>query len=111
LITPEIKTSPRGLHGVSIGDQVFLYWEVYDHPVVGGYNLYRRESGGFYPEKPIAELEAIGWFTDSGVISGEQYLYKVCSYDPGGNQHQCGAEISVTAGEGKGTFLPLVVKH
>jgi hypothetical protein len=58
-----------------------------------------------------AELGVVGWYADPGVIAGQRYDYKVCSFHHGGNEHRCSEEISLTAGEGEGAFLPLVIRH
>ena len=110
LISAEFVNQPRGFQGFGINQWILLTWELYDHPVLGGYNIYRRESGGVYPSQPYHQLGLTGSFVDSAVSPGEQKIYKICSYDQGGNQHQCAPEVIITAGESVPVLLPLIMR-
>ena len=108
LIQSEIATRVRDFLGIGVGNLVFLSWEVYDHPILDGYNIYRKETGGDYPVQPYARLGIVGGYIDPAVIPGQEYSYKICSYDLDGNQHPCVTEITVLAGEGKAAYLPFI---
>jgi len=107
-ISAEYANQPRGFQGFGTSKWVLLSWEVYDLPILDGYNIYRREPGGVYPSQPYRQVDLTGSHTDEAVSTGEQYGYKICSYDLGGNQHQCSAEIMITVGESEAVFLPVI---
>jgi len=109
LVASQIVTRVQNFDGVGIGQNIFLTWDQYDHPIVAGYNLYRRQPGGDFPAQPDVQLGKIGSFVDKGLLPGQQYEYLVCSYDQGGYQHQCSEVVSITAGEGIGFFIPLLI--
>lgn len=108
VIQAEIATGVRNFFGIGVGNRMFLSWEVYEHPILDGYNIYRKDTGGVYPVQPYARLGIIGGYMDPAVIPGQEYSYKICSYDLDGNQHSCLAEITVLAGEGKAAYLPFI---
>lgn len=110
LISPQYNTQTDDLSGLSLNSQVWLGWEVFDHPVIGGYNVYRREAGESFPTTPNAHLGVTGYYLDVGVTPGETYTYTVRSYDLDGNLHQAAEEVGVTVSEDPGyrVCLPLV---
>lgn len=110
-IDPEIATQVKVLHGISIGNSVTLTWDMYDQPILAGYNIFRRDSAGEYPSQPLIQLGKVNSYTDLAVASGQKYFYKLCSYDLGGNQHQCSEEIFVRIGEDRPLFLPVVINR
>ncbi|MFL7893491.1 MAG: hypothetical protein ACK2UM_06025 [Anaerolineales bacterium] len=108
-ISVEYANQPRNFQGYGTTQWVLLTWEGYDHPVLGGYNIYRRASDGVYSSKPYRQLALTGSFADPIGSRGATNGYKVCSYDKGGNQHQCSEEIIITAGESEPAFLPIIL--
>ena len=73
-----------------------LHWTPYDHPIIAGYNVYRREQGGTYPPAPLVQVGRISSYTDQDVVPGQEYVYIVHSRDAAGNQHQPSDEASGT---------------
>ena len=97
VIERQVQTAPRGLTAVGLTGTINLIWQVYNHPVVAGYNVYRRLPGQSYSETPQAHLGLLGAYADTTVASGQVYSYTVRSYDPAGNLHQVSSEVSAAA--------------
>jgi hypothetical protein len=109
-ISVEYTNQPSNFQGYGTTQWVLLSWELFDHPILGGYNIYRRALDGVYPSLPYRQLALTGPFADPIGSLGEPKGYKVCGYDKGGNQHQCSAEIIITAGESEPAFLPTILR-
>jgi hypothetical protein len=93
LITRTVDTAPRGVTAVGRFGSVELNWSVYEHPIVAGYNIYRRQGSGGYPTAPCAQVGREGHYVDTDVIPGQDYLYVVRSRDSAGNEHQPSSEV------------------
>ena len=74
-----------------------LAWELYDHPIVAGYNVYRRLPGEHYTDAAYAQLGQTATYSNTAVVSGQVYSYTVRSRDPAGNLHQPAPEVSAVA--------------
>jgi hypothetical protein len=97
LIGRQVDTAPRGLTATGIPEGIVLEWEPYEHPIVAGYNVYRRLAGQSYVDNPHAQVGRIGVYSDTGLVGGQVYSYTLCSYDPVGNLHQVSPEVSAVA--------------
>lgn len=93
----KVNTAPRGLTAISSGGVVTLTWQLYDHPMVAGYNVYRRLPGQSYPGTPYAHLGPVSLYCDTAVTGGQVYSYTVRSYDSASNLHQVAEEVSMVA--------------
>ncbi len=96
----QVDTAPRSLMGSGLVGSAALQWELYDHPIVAGYNVYRRLPGETYSEVPSAQVERTGTYVDNTVFGGQAYFYTVRSHDPAGNPHEPADEVSVTVQTG-----------
>ncbi len=85
----------------------------YEHPIIAGYNVYRRSSGVGFDETPYAQVGWAGTYTDADVAAGQIYSYTVRSRDAGGNVHEPADEVCAVAEDGKRPraflYLPLVL--
>lgn len=101
LIERRVDTAPRHVTATGQYKAVLLNWELYDHPIIAGYNAYRRQSGQSYPPSPQIHTGPTNHHLDEGLAGGETYFYTLCSRDPAGNEHQLSDEVSATT-QGKG---------
>lgn len=90
-------TAPRGLTATGSPDSVTLDWELYEHPIIAGYNIYRRHPDAPYDDTPYAQVERLDTFTDTAVQSGQIYSYTLCSHDAAGNLHGRSPQVSAVA--------------
>lgn len=95
--------APTSLAGQEVADGVELTW---DDPVDKDFDyfaLYRNTTPGFDPTtvEPIAKLTETS-FTDSDVIIGTTYYYRLSAFDFSGNESDYSSEVSllVTSVEG-----------
>jgi dienelactone hydrolase len=110
LIERQVDTAPRGLMGSSLGEAVRLLWELYEHPIVAGYNIYRRLPGEAYTATPDAQLERTSTYLDVGLLAGQVYSYTIRSRDAAGNLHQSSGEVSaVPVNPTLWTYLPMAL--
>ncbi len=105
LITAEWDAAAKGLTGQGLAGAVGLHWELYEHPVVAGYNIYRRLPEQSYPATPHAHVGRVSTYVDTGLASGQTYCYSVRSVDPAGNEHPGENEVCATA---QGEITPTV---
>jgi dienelactone hydrolase len=112
LITREVSTAPRGLTATGFTGTVTLQWTLYDHPIISGYNIYRRQSGESYSETPLAHIGPSAVYLDTDVVGDQVYSYTLRSYDPAGNLHQLSSEVSAVPkpGEPLRVYLPLILR-
>ena len=111
VIEAEIATEVKEFSGLGVGGGVILTWDLYEHPILRGQNIYRRESGKVYPGEPYTRLGMTDSYLDLQVKAGQEYYYKACSYDLGGNQHECSLEHAVIAQGSDPIFLPFATKR
>jgi hypothetical protein len=97
LIAWQAATAPHDLSASSAGPAIALEWTPYKHPVVAGYDLYRRLPGERYPQTPYAHLGRVGSYLDARVSAGQTYSYTVQSRDADGHSHQPAQEVSAVA--------------
>jgi predicted dienelactone hydrolase len=99
-IEPQVDTAPKSFVGSGLVGAAALEWDLYDHPIVAGYNIYRRLPGEPYLESPYAQVGSTNTYVDISVVGGQDYLYTVRSHDPAGNQHEPADEVSITVQAG-----------
>lgn len=97
-IERQVATAPRGLTATGASDAIRLAWELYAHPIVAGYNIYRRLPGESYTDAAYAQVGRTGVYSDTGVLEGQVYSYTLRSRDPAGNLHQAADEVSAVVG-------------
>lgn len=109
----QVDTAPRGLGATGLAEAVALAWELYEHPIVAGYNLYRRLPGEAYTETPRAQVERTFTYLDVGLQAGQVYSYTLRSRDAAGNLHQSSSEVSAVPGDAMAwayLYLPIVLR-
>jgi hypothetical protein len=88
---------PSGLQAVfsGVGQALFvdLVWAPDTDVDLAGYNVYRHQEGG-QPVKINSELVKTPAFRDTGVASGNKYLYSVSAVDLRGNESARSEEAS-----------------
>jgi hypothetical protein len=92
-----VKQESTALHDVSAQamlNSIQLNWTRYDHPIISGYNVYRRQNGQTYSATPYAQLAASSGYTDTQVMTGQVYSYTLRSRDAAGHVHQASTEVS-----------------
>ncbi len=97
-IQRQLQTAPKGLSAIGSTNAISLNWQLYDHPVVAGYDVYRRLPGGTAIQ--YAHLGAVPSWVDWSVTAGQVYSYTLRSYDAAGNLHQVSSEVSALASGG-----------
>jgi hypothetical protein len=113
-ILRQVDTAPSGLEAFGAFEAIRLEWTSYAHPLIAGYNVYRRLPGADFDATPNAQVGRVGTYNDTQVIAGQIYSYTVRSRDANGNVHGPADEVSAVA-LGGGTplwivYLPLVVR-
>ncbi len=98
LLTRDVQTAPKDVTGTWEASGVHISWARYDHPVVAGYNIYRREEGGAYGSQPYARVGPVSSYVDTDVGPKRLYFYILRSRDSAGNEHQPSAEVSAAPG-------------
>ncbi len=89
-----VDTAPRRVAATALVGAVELTWELYGHPIIAGYNIYRRSAGGAYPPAPQVKVGRVSSYLDRGLTAGQVYSYVLCSRDSAGNPHQLSSEVS-----------------
>ena len=95
-IQAQWDTAPRGFSGQGLVRSASLQWELYEHPMVAGYNIYRRLQDQSYAATPDAQVGRVSTYLDDGLTSGQIYYYTVRSHDAAGNEHQAADEVRIT---------------
>lgn len=112
-IERHVDTAPHGLGAMALAEAVALAWQLYEHPIVAGYNLYRRLPGEAYTETPHARVGRTFTYLDVGLQAGQVYSYTLRSRDPAGNLHQPSGEVSAVPGDATAwahVYLPVVLR-
>lgn len=94
-IQAQWDTAPRGFTGQGMDGSTSLRWGLYEHPIVAGYNIYRRPPDQSYAPAPDAQAGRVSTYLDDGLAAGQVYFYTVRSRDLEGNEHQAAAEVRV----------------
>jgi dienelactone hydrolase len=100
LIVRQVSTAPRNFTANPAPGSVELAWTRYNHPIVAGYDIYRRQSGQSYAAAPYAQVGSVPNYADSSVVAGQVYSYTVRSRDQAGNRHQSSEEQSAVPQSG-----------
>jgi hypothetical protein len=112
-IVRQVDTAPRGLQASGGVSQINLMWQRYDHPIVAGYNVYRKTGGAGYGGTPYAQVGTASSYTDLVLVPEQVYTYTICSRDAAGNEHQCAVDASASATApvslDQKIYLPLMV--
>ncbi|VAW39453.1 Extracellular ribonuclease precursor [hydrothermal vent metagenome] len=83
-------------NGTTVG-QISLDWFNNTESDLAGYSIYRALAGGGSFSKLNTSLVAPSAYTDSTVVQGSSYFYKLTASDNAGNESGFSTEISVTA--------------
>ena len=114
LIVKQESTAPRNVSAQAVLNAIQLDWTRYDHPIIDGYNVYRRQTGQTYSATPYAQIAASASYIDTQVPAGQVVSYTLRSYDEAGNVHQASLEVSaspVTVDFTDFIFLPIIWKQ
>jgi len=107
LIERQLDTAPQNVTATGQYKAVLLEWTLYDHPVVVGYNAYRRQPAETYPDAPQIHAGRVNSHLDEGLAGGETFFYVLCSHDAAGNEHQLSPKVSATTlGDGPPEVTP-----
>ena len=107
----QVDTAPRNFRASGLIEAVALEWELYDHPIIAGYNVYRRLPGATYTATPQAQVGRISTYRDVGLQAGQVYSYTLCSRDTADNVHEPSSEVSaVPVGATSKIYLPVIVR-
>ena len=113
-IERQVDTAPRGLSAWGAVGAIPLGWTPYAHPVIAGYNVYRRSPGAGFDPTPYAQVGRTGAYTDTDVVAGQIYSYTVRSRDASGNVHGPADEVSAVARDRpsipRTCYLPLLLR-
>ena len=93
-IEREVSTAPRNLTATGLEEAITLDWDLYDHAIVAGYNIYRSTESGSYSADPYARVGRVSSYVDSDVVGGQRTFYTLRSRDLRGNEHQASDEVS-----------------
>jgi dienelactone hydrolase len=113
LTVKQASTAPRNVSAQPLVNAIQLNWARYNHPIIAGYNIYRRQTGQNYPATPSARVMTGSVFTDTALSGGQAYSYTLRSFDPAGNVHQASSEVSAVPSAVIFTdfvFLPVIWK-
>lgn len=100
--TPEDRTAPpppTDLSGSASEGEVQLNWDEVGASDLDGYNVYRSQSsfGNVSRARRVNDQLVDGtFFTDTGVVSGETYYYRVTAVDEAGNESDPSGQRKVT---------------
>jgi dienelactone hydrolase len=94
LIERQVSTAPRNVGTQPLTNAIRLNWTRYHHPVVAGYDVYRRQVGQAYSATPNARVVTGSIFTDTSLSGGQVYSYTLRSFDAACNVHQASTEVS-----------------
>jgi pimeloyl-ACP methyl ester carboxylesterase len=108
-ISMEVDTAPKGVAATDVGSTVELSWTAYEHPIIAGYNIYRSQESGAYPNTPYAQVGRVSSFVDTGPVTGQRNYYVVRSRDAAGNEHQASVEVSALP-QGEPPGVPILLQ-
>jgi hypothetical protein len=114
LIVKQESTAPRNVSAQAALSAVQLNWTRYDHPLIAGYNIYRRQAGQTYSVTPYAQVAPSASYVDTQVAGGQTYSYTLRSFDSAAQVHQASPEVSAVAPIVSFTdfiFLPIIWKQ
>jgi fibronectin type III domain protein len=86
---------PSGLAAAAGDTSVALEWEDGDEADLAGYRVYRQGSDETWSAVPTAET-TVSAFSDTELVNGSRYKYRVSAYDRTGNESAAGPEVSAT---------------
>jgi dienelactone hydrolase len=96
LIVKQESTTPRNVSAQALLNAIQLNWTRYDHPIISGYNIYRRQTGQTYSATPYAQVAPGASYVDTQVTAGQVYSYTLRSHDEAGHTHQASLEVSAS---------------
>jgi subtilisin family serine protease len=103
---PAAPAQPGGLAATPGAGQVALDWSAV--PSATGYELFRRDGSGSYPDSPTATTSA-SEFVDVGLVAGQRYCYVVRAVSdatPGPLSNEACATVPAGSGPGGGGPAP-----
>ena len=115
LIMKQESTAPRNVSAQPLVNAIQLNWANYNHPIIEGYNIYRRQTGQSYSATPYAQMSApSASYVDTQVSGGQTYSYTLRSFDGAAQVHQAALEVSAVPSTVIFTnfiFLPVIWKQ
>ncbi len=86
-------SSPKNIRSLSGDGAIKLYWDRPADPDVSGYKIYRRTATtDFLPVGAVS----ISLYSDTAVVDGTTYYYRVAAVDGSGNESELSAETAET---------------
>jgi dienelactone hydrolase len=108
LVAPQVQTAPRAFSAQGQAGSIRLNWELYSHPILGGYQIFRRLTGDTYPAQPYAQPGMASSYVDAQVTPGVTYYYVINSVDTLSQAHGRAAEVSAAASGGSPPPSPTI---
>lgn len=87
---------PKNLTATAGNGVVDLDWDDNTESTFAGYNLYRSASSGAGFEKVNTDLMEVSEYSDTDVINGTTYFYKVSAVDTAGYESDRSEEVAAT---------------
>jgi parallel beta-helix repeat protein len=88
--------APTGLHATAGDGQVALGWNANTEPDLAGYNVYRSTSQTGSYTKQNSSILTLTALTQTGLVNGTTYWYRVSALDKSGNESPQSAAVSAT---------------
>jgi fibronectin type 3 domain-containing protein len=95
-ITP--PADPTGLTATGGNEQNALVWTANTEPDLDHYAVYRQNPDGTWPTAPVATTTTTA-YTDTQVLGGTEYTYRITALDHNGNESASSAQASATPTE------------
>jgi fibronectin type 3 domain-containing protein len=95
-ITP--PAAPTGLTATAGNEQNALSWTANTEPDLDHYAIYRQNPDGTWPTSPLATT-ATTTYTDSQVLGGSEYTYRITALDHNSNESAPSGPASATPTE------------
>ena len=91
----EPPAAPTALTATTGAETVALDWADNTEPDLASYRIYRRNADGTWPSAPTATSSASS-YTDSSVVGGTSYTYRVTAVDQANNESAPSGTASAT---------------
>jgi dienelactone hydrolase len=110
-IERQADTAPREFTARGSIEAVVLEWELYEHPIVAGYNIYRHLPSGVFTDEPHVQVGRVSSYRDRGLVAGQIYTYTIRSRDAAHNLHESSDTVNAApVGSTAWVYLPTILR-